>query len=153
MRNGLRSQFLQGDLQRRIKLTFILLLLILLLLLEMLSLPSSERAQEIMSFHSDARPVRIQHLNTGADPTYVHCTRGVRGREKLLTQLPLPVKKLFKERQCDCVRTCSTDREWTLTEEMRPIRRRKSTIITFVLHPAVRIAARDTHAIPHSAKA
>ena len=103
----------------------------------MLSSPSSERAQEIMSFHSDARPVRIQHLNTGADPTYVHCTRGVRGREKLLTQLPLPVKKLFKERQRDCVRTCSTDRERTLTEDMRPIGRRKSTIITFVLHPAV----------------
>ncbi len=116
MRNGLRSQFLQSDLQRRIKLTLILLLLILLLLLEMLSSPSSEQAQEIMSFHSDAGPVRIQHLNTGADPTYVHCTRGVRGREKLLTQLPLPVKKLSKERQCDCVRTCSTDRERTLTE-------------------------------------
>ena len=96
MRNGLQSQFLQGDLQRRIKLTLILLLLILLLLLEMLSSPSSERAQEIMSFHSDAHPVMIQHLNTGADLTYVHCTRGVLGREKLLTELPLPVKKIIQ---------------------------------------------------------
>ncbi len=91
MRNGFQSQFLQGDLQRRIKLT-----IILLLLLEMLSSPSSERAQEIMSFHPDARPVMIQHLNTGADLTYVHCTRGVLGREKLLTELPLPVKKIIQ---------------------------------------------------------
>ena len=41
------------------------------------------------------RSVTICPLERRADFTYVYYTRGVRGREKLLTQIPPPVKKIF----------------------------------------------------------
>jgi hypothetical protein len=73
----------------------------------LLSLTLLEQTQEIMSFCSDAPPVTICLLKRQVDFIYVLDTRGVRGREKLLTQTP-PVKKIFKDRQCICVRESGT---------------------------------------------
>ena len=85
----------------------LLLLLLLLLLAVLLSLSKPSKNNEALC--SDSPPVTICLLKTVADFTYVHDTRGVRGREKLLTQRTFPVKKISKDRVRIYVRTNSTN--------------------------------------------
>jgi hypothetical protein len=74
----------------------------------MLSTPSSEQAQELISSHSDTHPVMIQHLKTGADFTNKHSIpEGGMERATDNTDAPPSQKNIQREPACLHTYLCS----------------------------------------------